>query len=327
MSLGPRAVIATSVFLCFLAFSVTEGITEEASSGGYVIQKGDTLWDISSEKLKDPFLWPTIWRANPEIRNPHLIYPGHRLMIPGEERVEEPAAPPPPVARKEITPEKIPHVPLPVMKTKYLLSERGLLSGGVITEGIAPVGYISESPKQRNLMGADEFAYIEMYGGFEPKRVLYVLTQPEKIYHPVTGGFFGYKVRVKGIIELVGMENGYQKARIKESFEEVLPRDPLVPYYKVEAPIEPLQPNRPAIGGVIVTASRERNMSGAGGVVYLDRGAPEGIAVGDMFTVFSGEGPHAPIGDIQIVHVLGKSAVAVVKASEREIVAGDTFKN
>lgn len=122
MSRSPRAVITTSVLLFFLAFGVNGGFTDEGSSGGYVIQKGDTLWDISSQKLKDPLSWPKLWRANPQIRNPHLIFPGNRVTIPGEEKVEVAETPAPPAPRKEITPEKIPHVPLPVVKTKYLIT-------------------------------------------------------------------------------------------------------------------------------------------------------------------------------------------------------------
>jgi hypothetical protein len=48
----------------------------------YTIKPGDTLWDIANTFLKDPFLWPFIWKSNPEITDPDMIFAGNKLSIP-----------------------------------------------------------------------------------------------------------------------------------------------------------------------------------------------------------------------------------------------------
>ena len=66
--------------MCLVVSSLSFSQTPEYKD--YTVAKGDTLWDISNNELKDPFLWPKVWKENPEIKNPDLIYPGQKIRIP-----------------------------------------------------------------------------------------------------------------------------------------------------------------------------------------------------------------------------------------------------
>jgi hypothetical protein len=68
------------MFLTLATYAFAQELRDDHPTT-YVVQKGDTLWDISARFLKKPWLWPEIWQANPQVKNPHLIYPGDVLSL------------------------------------------------------------------------------------------------------------------------------------------------------------------------------------------------------------------------------------------------------
>jgi hypothetical protein len=61
--------------------SPDSSIINPSAPKSYVVKRGDTLWGISSMFLRDPWLWPEVWYINPQVANPHLIYPGDTLAL------------------------------------------------------------------------------------------------------------------------------------------------------------------------------------------------------------------------------------------------------
>ena len=92
-----RAVFAAAL-LTIATYAVADGLRGDHPDT-YVVQKGDTLWDISGRFLERPWLWPEIWQANPQIANPHLIYPGDVISLAYLDRVAAQVAPGPRTAQ------------------------------------------------------------------------------------------------------------------------------------------------------------------------------------------------------------------------------------
>ncbi len=86
-NLGWRQYIIVSLLSGLVAFHLaaqanpTQVAIRSDAPTVYSVVKGDTLWDISELFLHDPWLWPRLWRDNPDIVNPHLIYPGDTIRI------------------------------------------------------------------------------------------------------------------------------------------------------------------------------------------------------------------------------------------------------
>jgi hypothetical protein len=83
---GERNVIKKIIHLILVAMLAGTAMAQDVSvrpdhPDEYIVVKGDTLWDISARFLEQPWQWPAIWHANPQIENPHLIYPGDRISL------------------------------------------------------------------------------------------------------------------------------------------------------------------------------------------------------------------------------------------------------
>ncbi|MBZ9613303.1 LysM peptidoglycan-binding domain-containing protein [Rheinheimera maricola] len=76
------AIVATLLVMSGFINVFADVLTiREGAPASYVVKKGDTLWDISALYLNEPWLWPQLWQMNPQVDNPHLIYPGDTLTL------------------------------------------------------------------------------------------------------------------------------------------------------------------------------------------------------------------------------------------------------
>jgi hypothetical protein len=221
---------------------------QEKKDGGevYTIQKGDTLWDISTKFLKDPFLWPKLWQRNPYITNPHWIYPGKPItLVPLEEPkkvAEEPRKePPPPPPPRVIVVEKLVPAP-PEVKPEVKPAEEKPVgwpdtrSAGFVTDvEYRGIGVILDSKEGKRMMAEGDITYL----GFKTdEKVLvgdkYTIIRgaPELIRHPLTGEKVGRKFIIMGNLLVIDAFGSFYTAKVVESFYPIEKGDMLVPYSK-----------------------------------------------------------------------------------------------
>ena len=186
----------------------------------YTVVKGDTLWDISARFLNNPWYWPEIWHVNPQVANPHLIYPGDRLAlvyIDGKPRITKVATSDvvklSPQVRSEAIDTPIPAIPLDAIAS--FLTETRIVS----PEEINGAPYVLEGEDGRIITGAGDRIYAR---GEKPADRVGIFRRSKEFVDPDTGEFLGLEARsiARGN---VNAENGeVLTVGITKSSEEIL---------------------------------------------------------------------------------------------------------
>jgi LysM domain len=293
----------------------------------YVIEKGDTLWDLSQKFLNNPWYWPKIWSLNAYIENPHWIYPGNKLkIIPGQGGPQAPAqveqAPEP--MNDERPQSEIAHVvdttppdgaDLAIVKqgsrefdqASTAVSISGKLafkppavlsvrdSGLVSPDEMRNSGSLDASFEEKDMLATYDTAYVRFPRGADVSvgdRLL--LFRPEgDIVQPATGRKLGTQTRTMGEAKVISLDRDLATIQITRTFEEVSRGDRVRPWADPNLKVAP-KPNTREMRGVIVSSVRRGLTTyGEANEVFIDKGTHDGVEVGNTFAVVrQGDGLH-----------------------------------
>ncbi len=267
-----------------------EDIIKPGAPKSYTVKRGDTLWAIASLFLKDPWLWPEVWYVNPQIENPHLIYPGDTLTLAyganGRpqillQRGGGDGARLDPRLRSTGTDGAIPTVP-------YSAIAAFLTRPAVLTrEQIDKAPYIVAFRDQHEVAGSNNEVYIRNLKAAEHSRFS-VIHVGAPVRDPDDGKLLGYQGIYTGTA-LVSSPGNPTKALLIDTARETLRGDKVLAT-DTEVPLNfMLRAPRTDIHGRIISifdgTGRGTDVVGQYQVVIINRGKRHGVDAGTILAV------------------------------------------
>jgi len=303
----------------------------------HVVRKGDTLWDICFLYFNDPWQWPKIWSYNPQITNPHWIYPGDLVRLLPRGVFTQQAAPTEPEPDKPATPAPVDALPAPQRRIEVGIKQTAFVEKSDLDKSITLDGAVDE----KVLLGNGDTVYLSYPAG-KPPRVgeRYSIYVPD---NPVKSGktFVGAYVHVLGTAEIVSVKQD-KRARgvIVEANQEIERGAKVGPLVKTFKTVPASPPKVDAQGTVVAMLTRDQ-LIGQGEVVFIDLGKRSGIEVGNrMFVVRRGDAyprnmnnqigqddrqfPARALGEIVVVEVGDNISIGLVTLAVQEMSVGDT---
>jgi hypothetical protein len=333
--------LATSLCLSTVVFADTLALNPNHPET-YVVVKGDTLWDISAKFLRDPWLWPEIWYINPDIENPHLIYPGDTISLVyrnGKPVLEvqrgRPTVKLSPTARSTHLKSAISTVPASTIA--QFLTQPRILS----KEQIDAAGYISLGDEDHIISGTGNTVYVSHLKQDENKNF--------SIYH--IGNVYRNPQDKDDILGYEGihvadaqMSRGGDPATllILKSYRESRPGDKVLPSDDSASLNQNFTPHSPPdnVSGEIISILDGMARAGQYQTVVIDLGKKDGMELGHVLAVrqkgkikrdtqansfFKPEIqlPDERAGLLMVVNVFDRLSYALVMNAVRDIREGD----
>lgn len=318
----------------------------QPSGAGHVhtVVPGDTLWDLSQQYLGSAWYWPKVWSYNPEIANPHWIYPGNRVrFLPSGEEVpmqveagETPSEPSPggPEETGVQATGKIGYTPTG--------THRLLLQGFVTGRELEEAGEIAGSFSEALMLSYPDNLYIR----FRKRTAVrigseYVIFKTiKRVDHPTKGGTAGYLTHFLGRAKVVAAGPEIVTAQITDTWDEIHRGDLIGPANEDLRLKVSQRPNDKALEGVVLEMMVPfLTLVGEHQLVLVDRGSGDGVQVGNTFTVVRQQDlggtlmdpkgaqdrrwPEESIATCMVVDVKDRASTCLMTRSIREVVRGD----
>ncbi|EHA13753.1 LysM peptidoglycan-binding domain-containing protein [Halomonas sp. HAL1] len=251
----------------------------------YQVVSGDTLWDIAGRFLHTPWQWPQLWQHNPQIANPHLIYPGDVLVLNdcqgspclSLERGQN-------VVKLSPQVRTLPHreaiAPIPMEVARAFLREHRVVDDVAALQELA---YVVAGNDRRLISGAGDRIYVR---GEVPRHGEVGIYRQSEPYQSMNGTPLGLELINVGVARHISSEGDIVQLEVISSHQEVRVNDIVLPLEERELSSEfmPRAPLNPVEGHIIAVPGGVRFI-GRYQIVALDLGTLDGLQAGHVLRV------------------------------------------
>jgi len=308
----------------------------------YVVVKGDTLWDISAKFLTDPWYWPEIWYVNPQVENPHLIYPGDVLAltwVDGRPRLvleRGGAVRMSPRVREHPLSEAIHAIPWEVVEA--FMSKPTVLA----KEQVENAPYVVASSDRRIIAAIGDDVFARRLEKARAAQSFLIYRVDAKLKDPDDGDVLGYQGIYSGTGE-VTQAGDPTTLRLIRSTRETMDGDILLPdTIDLGMDFIPRPPSRD-IEGTIMAVVDGHLAFGEYQVVVINRGSRHGLEPGNVLSVWEhGKEikdetkyresrkvtlPDQRTGEFMVFKTWDRMSYGLLLDSTREMHVGDAVRN
>ncbi|MDG1492593.1 MAG: LysM domain-containing protein [Luminiphilus sp.] len=312
----------------------------------YVVQQGDTLWGISGVYLQEAWRWPELWDTNPQLDNPHRIYPGDVLALRwegGRPRLglsSRGGLKLSPNVRSQSLDTAIP--PIPRDQIDPFLRNNRILESGAFSD----LPYVIAGDAQRIISGLGDRIYVRgpVASG---DQVFGIIREGSPVIDPTTQEVLGITALDIGSASLTsggteGSSDAVKEFEITRMTEEIRIGDRLIPLQAgiMDAFFQPKSPGVEIENGFMVAVNSGVTQIGPMSIVTINRGDREAVMVGDVFAIYqTGEIVQDPVkqemvalpdvraGVLMVFAVYEKASFGLVLTATRPLAVGDKIRN
>jgi len=307
----------------------------------HVVGAGDTMWDLSGSYYGDAYNWPRLWGYNAHVTNPHWIYPGDILYL-----------------KAPTTGEEAPKGPQKVDTVQRQINGAMILptAGFIVADELEYVGRIMAAPKEANMLSPGDEVWLGFgeeareeedeetkYRSVEarPGDLYAVVREVEELqgYGPQKREVEGVKYVVVGAVRVDKIsEKYYDTATVTESWIEMFRGDFLIPYERQLKSVQPVRADKTLVAKIVDSMTKQQ-FYGESQFVFVNKGAEDGVRVGNRLFVYQreegltpideepeAEVPWRQIGQVVLLDVRKNYSMAVITDSPREIEIGDRLE-